>query len=370
MADAENRGASWGVVTFLDILGWKGIYSRHSSPLSTLRELLIGIGKAQQKTRGLVTGKTEVKSISDTIAILTTCTPEEVNQAIEAHGILCSWAIPTSIASGIPVRGATAAGKFENQENAFIGEAIDEAASWYEHADWIGVHLTPSAQFLFNPRPDTHWVAYAAPLKVHYKSISHCVNWIDHAPDPITEESLRSSFRQMGPLIPEISGKFIHTLAFFEAIRGRKTSKASYLRQFVGKPVLLELRSPGQYRILYNNSRLIEATDSSVNIDTNEGVAYTLGLEQIELHDANNAGVPRLVAPCPWTEGEQIRAIVRRWINQHGDIGDAVPNDNSRYLVDQLTANANAVRGFIDTEIARKPSKAASLLKAVIDAQG
>jgi hypothetical protein len=92
MADAENRGASWGVVTFLDILGWKGIYSRHSSPLSTLRELLIGIGKAQQKTRGLVTGKTEVKSISDTIAILTTCTPEEVNQAIEAHGILCSWA--------------------------------------------------------------------------------------------------------------------------------------------------------------------------------------------------------------------------------------------------------------------------------------
>jgi hypothetical protein len=107
-----------------------------------------------------------------------------------------------------------------------------------------------------------------------------------------------------------------------------------------------------------------------VNIDTNEGVAYTLGLEQIELHDANNAGVPRLVAPCPWTEGEQIRAIVRRWINQHGDIGDAVPNDNSRYLVDQLTANANAVRGFIDTEIARKPSKAASLLKAVIDAQG
>jgi hypothetical protein len=46
-----------------------------------------------------------------------------------------------------------------------------------------------------------------------------------------------------------------------------------------------------------------------------------------------------------------------------------VPNDNSRYLVDQLTANADAVRGFIDAEIERKPSKAASLLKAVVEAQ-
>jgi len=369
MADAEARGgASWGVVTFLDILGWKGIYARHGNPLYTLRELLSGIGKAQQKTRGLITGKTEVKSISDTIAILSTCTPEEVNQAIEAHGILCSWAIPASITLQIPLRGATAAGRFENQENAFIGEAIDEAASWYEHSDWIGVHLTPSAQFLFTPRQDTNWIAYAAPLKANYKSLPYCVNWIDNAPETVSEESLRSSFRQMGPLVPEISGKFINTLNFFETVRGYKTSKANYLRQYVGKPVLLELRSPGQYRILYGNSRLVRANDFSLNIDTNEGSAYTFGWEKIELHDAN-AGGPHIIAPCPWTEGEQLRAIVRRWVDQHPDASEVVPHDALHYLVDQLVANPEAARRAIDEEVATKPSQAAALLKAIIEGQ-
>jgi hypothetical protein len=369
MADAENRGgASWGVVTFLDILGWKGIYSRHGNPLPTLRELLNGIGKAQQKTRGLITGKTEVKSISDTIAILSTCTPEEVSQAIEAHGILCSWAIPTSITLQIPLRGATSAGKFENQENAFIGEAIDEAASWYEHSDWIGVHLTPSAQFLFKPRSDTHWIAYAAPLKANYKSVPYCVNWIDKASIPISEELLRSSFRQMGPLVPEISGKFVNTLNFFEAVRGYKTSKANYLRQFVGKPVMLELRSTGQYRILYGSSTLSRVTDFSLNINTNEGTGYTFGWDEIELHDANT-GVPHIVAPCPWTEGEQIQFIVRRWVDQHPVTDNVLPDDALRYLVDQLMANPEPARRTIDAEIARKPSQAASFLKAIVEAQ-
>jgi hypothetical protein len=204
------------VVTFLDILGWTGIYNRHSNPLGTLRNFLESIN---EHTRGLTTGKTEVKSISDTVAILTPCLPNEISEAIESHGIICASAIPRSIEQMIPIRGATAAGTFENQDNAFIGKAVDEAASWYENSDWIGVHLTPSAQFQFKPRANSRWVKYPAPIKSPHRWEPYCVNWVEEDPSSITVESLHANFLELGPLVPEIAGKFVHTLRFFDAVK-------------------------------------------------------------------------------------------------------------------------------------------------------
>ncbi len=206
----------WGIVTFLDILGWKGIFSRNPAPLKTLQGVLGGISKAQEKTRGLVPAPSsiEVKSISDTIVIFTICNEQDPSSVIEAHGVLCAWAIPYSIENGIPVRGATAAGEFSNQGNAFVGKAIDEAASWHEDTDWIGVNLTPTADFLFTPRKDSLWTQYQAPFKKSPKWSPHCVNWARDSKMSLI--MLCKHFSDLGPVVPEIAGKFLNTIEFYK----------------------------------------------------------------------------------------------------------------------------------------------------------
>ena len=47
--------------------------------------------------------------------------------------------------------------------NIFVGKAVDEAASWHEQADWIGVHLTPSAEYAFkSTAKKSAWAPLAA----------------------------------------------------------------------------------------------------------------------------------------------------------------------------------------------------------------
>ncbi|MBT8545238.1 hypothetical protein G6730_09645 [Polynucleobacter paneuropaeus] len=208
-----------GVVTFLDVLGWKGIYDRHDDAILALSRLVQGLIKEAKKKRGIITRETEVKSISDTIVIFSYCFEGEIEQALEIHGQLCQWAIPQSIKSEIPVRGATAYGEFSIQDNIFVGKAIDEAAAWHEQADWIGVHLTPSAEFVFRGSSITSaWHPYIPPLKSKSNYQLHAVNWknswIGDGVESI--ETLKNKFRKFGPIVPEIAGKFFNTLDFYK----------------------------------------------------------------------------------------------------------------------------------------------------------
>lgn len=208
-----------GVVTFLDVLGWKGIYDRHDDAILALSRLVQGLIKEAKKKRGIITRETEVKSISDTIVIFSYCFEGEIEQALEIHGQLCQWAIPQSINSEIPVRGATAYGEFSIQDNIFVGKAIDEAAAWHEQADWIGVHLTPSAEFVFRGSSITSaWHPYIPPLKSMPNYQLHAVNWKNSWIGDGVEsmETLKNKFRKFGPIVPEIAGKFFNTLDFYK----------------------------------------------------------------------------------------------------------------------------------------------------------
>jgi hypothetical protein len=210
-----------GVVTFLDVLGWKGIYDRKRDAIASLTRLIEGVRlRAEEKRRGRILDKVEVKSISDTIAIFTFCSDSETQAAIEVHGELCQWLIPESIFSEIPVRGATSFGEFEIGESIFVGKAIDEAASWHEQSDWIGVHLTPSAEYVFQPRSAVSaWTKFNPPHKTRLSWKPHCVNWTKEWTDRQRKvEEIKAKFRRLGPIVPEIAGKFANTLAFVDAV--------------------------------------------------------------------------------------------------------------------------------------------------------
>lgn len=217
-----------GVVTFLDVLGWKGVCDRKHDAIPTLTRLIDGVRKrAEQSARGRILGKVEVKSISDTIAIFTYCSDEETVAAIEIHGELCQWLIPESIDSEIPVRGATAFGDFEIGENIFVGKAIDEAASWHEQSDWIGVHLTPSAEYVFKRKASgSAWSPFAPPNKTRLNWNPHCVDWTKDWTDRERKvEEIKDKFRRLGPIVPEIAGKFTNTLQFVDAMTPRNSAK-------------------------------------------------------------------------------------------------------------------------------------------------
>lgn len=220
----SDKSISGGVVTFLDVLGWKGVYDRNPNAIASLTQLVEGVRLEAKKQRGRVNSDVSVKSISDTIAIFTKCTEDEITTAIEIHGKLCQWIIPRSIDFEIPVRGAIAYGEFEMKENIFIGKAVDEAASWHEHADWIGVHLTPSAEFAFTPQMNASlWKKYKTPNKSRLDWETHCVDWTIGWKDRELElKRMKDKFRRLGPIVPEIAGKFTNTLKYIsECSAGR-----------------------------------------------------------------------------------------------------------------------------------------------------
>lgn len=217
---ANGKHCREGVVTFLDILGWKGIYNRNHNAINSLNNLISKIKSEAETKRGLITSDIAVRCISDTIVMHSFCAEAEIPKNINIHGQLCQSIIPESISAEIPVRGTITFGEFENMDNIFVGKAVDEAAAWYEQADWIGVHLTPSAEYVFEEIAGDGtdlWIQFEPPLKNRAKLITHCVNWANKwntSDDKI--KALKKKFRQLGPIVPEISGKFSNTLLFVE----------------------------------------------------------------------------------------------------------------------------------------------------------
>lgn len=214
-----------GAVTFLDVLGWKGIWERRDDAGEVLTKLIEElrkkafelIAKENKRYSGL---EVEIKSISDTIAMFSTGNAQAV---LDLHGQINQLAICRSIAEEIPLRGATCYGRFTTKGNIMIGPAVDEAASWYEAADWIGVILSPSALFCCKDHMDGEiWSKkYDVPTKITGKFQTHCVNWCkewEQTKDKglsMREELLLNSFLRMGPLVPNVSTKFTNTLSFY-----------------------------------------------------------------------------------------------------------------------------------------------------------
>ncbi|WNB93420.1 hypothetical protein [Bacillus sp. NEB1478] len=211
-----------GAVTFLDVLGWKGIWEKQKDAINLLHglvylikelatEITFKISSENPEARGI---NTTVLSISDTIAIFT---PGIARYALQIHAEICERAIPESIKRAIPLRGATSYGEFSFKENIMVGAAVDESASWHESTDWIGVILTPSPIFhLGNEYPET-WIKYDhIPFKRSVRGMDRCVKW------EFNEKELYKLFTDMGPFIPEIAPKYTNTIKFLENTQNLK----------------------------------------------------------------------------------------------------------------------------------------------------
>jgi hypothetical protein len=215
-----------GAVTFLDILGWKGIWQRKQDAVDNLINM---ISYADQTVKEIVNDhnrykglEAEVNSISDTIVLVTY---GECDISLEFHAGMAGVIIRDSIIGGIPVRGATCYGPLKTNGNILVGPAIDEVASWYESSDWIGVIQTPSAYFLSSHKYhyDELLVEYEAPIKNFGKFKTQCVDWIYQWKEfGLDEVELKKRLTEMGPIFPEIAKKFINTIDFYNYVMEKK----------------------------------------------------------------------------------------------------------------------------------------------------
>lgn len=173
-----------GAATFLDVLGWKGIWERNQNAINQLQNFVNHMQEKAQEISGKYrdepelrgkTKPTEVISISDTVAIFTTASPQI---AIGIHAELCSWALAYSLEQELPLRGAISYGEYSIADNIMLGYAVDEAASWHETTDWIGVILTPSAKmYLGNKLPEFVMKYNNIPFKKNMNTLNLCVKW-------------------------------------------------------------------------------------------------------------------------------------------------------------------------------------------------
>jgi len=223
-----------GAITLLDVMGWKGIWQRNKNAQQALREL-------QENTRAvadLVTQGTvdvfevfkglnvRLQGISGTLAIYTYS--DEPERAIAYHCSVAASTIVYAITKGLPLRGAISYGEFsvevEEGSTMMVGPAIDEVAAWYEVGDWIGAILTPTGYFRFQNvafpglRP---LVPYRVPVKNAAPFLSLCVDWVGTYNYKFTKEALLRHFLEMQAVVtPDIAGKFMNTIEFYDHVSG------------------------------------------------------------------------------------------------------------------------------------------------------
>lgn len=145
-----------GLVCILDALGTKGIWSREESGryIGAVRNIHKHLADLKVNSDILVPSGTvlEYISISDTIIITMAIDPKvsSINPVllIPPFAQIIMGVFGICLEHNIFMRGAISFGKFIKDANVVIGPAVDDAASFHEKPDMIGVILTPSATLL------------------------------------------------------------------------------------------------------------------------------------------------------------------------------------------------------------------------------
>jgi len=137
-----------GIVILLDALG-ASEYSEEKIKkfLSARTEINSGIADlARSGPAGGLLSTPSIYTFGDTIVITIQFKgKKKYGSQIVCAALLMRRYLFHSLEQGILVRGSFAIGSYieDSESNTVMGEAITDAAQWYEKADWMGVASTP-----------------------------------------------------------------------------------------------------------------------------------------------------------------------------------------------------------------------------------
>lgn len=243
-----------GVVAMLDALGVKGILAR-SNPADVMGAWAGVVKEFEHSARdvleisgGACTG-CRVIAFSDTVIV--TMEGEHPDVLLLHMGDLLGQPFYVALTKEIYFRGVVTIGDFYQSETMVIGRAIDEAADWYEQADWIGVSASPSAAMildkLYRSRPEDvldRFVPHYVPMRSGTKEPGWALAWprivLDQAElsraagrrdeDP---ETIILEFFAKAPITVPVAPKYRHALAFFDRFM-TGTARESLIEELKG----------------------------------------------------------------------------------------------------------------------------------------
>jgi len=179
-----------GIIAILDALGAASYGDQEIAKFLESRERVLKILQDKVHTKE-VRGLIEQSSVStftfnDTVLIIF-CTPEQPSlEDTEHFGLLMRKFMVDSLAQGILFRGSLSIGKFyvSDESNTVMGEAVTDAAAWYDSADWMGINATPQATMIMQAlieqssgNLDRIFVDYDVPFKDRASLSLKVVNW-------------------------------------------------------------------------------------------------------------------------------------------------------------------------------------------------
>jgi len=240
----------YGIVIILDALGAssyndeeiKSFLSTRSEVNQIIRDLEINESikelytslKLSLPNDGLM-NKPEIFTFGDTV-ILTIELNEERFISLHIHFVTLMIAryFFHSFENGILFRGAFSVGEYiENSEsNTVMGQAVTDAAAWYDKSDWAGITCTPKTQnildyyYFSNRKPideNGYLLIYDVPLKSNKHIRLYTVNWVA----PFYSKELLENKTQTG--LPE--EYFLKKLKGFDIPIGTE-SKLNFTKEY------------------------------------------------------------------------------------------------------------------------------------------
>lgn len=178
-----------GIIAILDALGAATYSDVEIKRFLRSREIVIEL--LNQQAEDVLPDVTEhmitTFTFNDTVLIiLKTQTSEPSLKDISKFFTIMRKFLVDSLQHRILFRGSISIGSFYVNEstNTVMGEAVIDAAAWYDKAEWIGVHATPKATMLIqrqlerfqSSRPHL-FVDYDVPLKRAERIKAIAVNW-------------------------------------------------------------------------------------------------------------------------------------------------------------------------------------------------
>jgi hypothetical protein len=176
-----------GLIAILDALGAAN-YSRDAiNRFLNSRQIVLDQLRAKApKVQGIDANLITTFTFNDTVVIVCpTNAPVSLKNVRGFSELVRRFAVK-SLEHGILFRGSIAIGTFfvDGETNTVMGDAVTDAASWYDSTDWMGITATPQAtlliQSLIEQGGDTmeHLIVdYSVPMKDQRVIRLKAVNW-------------------------------------------------------------------------------------------------------------------------------------------------------------------------------------------------
>jgi hypothetical protein len=230
-----------GIIAILDALGAANYSEQDIKKFLKARENVLSLlgQKIANMPERIRPEDVDVFTFNDTILIAYKTNHERPNLGhISTFFMVLRKFFVDSLSSGILFRGSVGIGTFfvEDESNTVMGQAVTDAAAWYDKADWIGIQATPKGTMVIQ-----HWLErevknrnhlildYNVPLKDGKTIRVKAVNWprVFFMP-PISPcrnaEKPREKLLELltaHPVPPGIEQKYSNTITFFDYVKNR-----------------------------------------------------------------------------------------------------------------------------------------------------